>query len=422
MDGVTTEQRGAAAKKPVWSPEQPPTQGEEGTSAGVNIAPGSSDDGWIVPSPVYLQDGTRLQLYKDGEALHAGYDAIKDARRRICLEVYIFRSDDTGRAFAELLAEKAKQGVSVYVIYDSLACIDTDPIVFERMRVGGVRLAPFHPIKPWECKYSWRPFNRDHRKLLIIDDDGAGLGGLNVGGEYAGSWVIGSRAECEPWRDNAVGLRGPSARLLLIPFTRTWRYIQNGGKLSNTEFNHNLQDGEFGILASVPGRRGPLLPLNRMLREAKSSILMTMSYFAPPDELIEELVRAAKKRKVRVRLMLPGLGDVPMLITAARSFYETLLSAGVEVYERGGAILHAKTLCIDGHTTIIGSTNLDYRSIEYNCELSVILRNPTFGKQVMDLFENDVCYSKRITLKEWRRRPFSDRFVQWAVKRARYLL
>ncbi|MEA2734112.1 MAG: cardiolipin synthase, partial [Humisphaera sp.] len=94
-------------------------QGDLGTSGGVNIAPGSDDDGWTVPQPVELSDGTRLQLYKDGEALHAAYDAIKNAKKRICLEVYIFADDDTGRAFADLLCEKAQQGVKVYVIYDS---------------------------------------------------------------------------------------------------------------------------------------------------------------------------------------------------------------------------------------------------------------------------------------------------------------
>ncbi|HEV8292700.1 MAG TPA: hypothetical protein VGP94_12290, partial [Tepidisphaeraceae bacterium] len=84
--------------------------GEHGTSAGVNIEPGSTDDGWEIPSPVMLEDGTRVQLYKDGEALHAGFDAIKAAKKRVCLEVYIFHSDDTGRAFAELLSAKAKEG------------------------------------------------------------------------------------------------------------------------------------------------------------------------------------------------------------------------------------------------------------------------------------------------------------------------
>jgi cardiolipin synthase len=200
-----------------------------------------------------------------------------------------------------------------------------------------------------------------------------------------------------------------------------WRYVNSGGKLRNTEILTNLEDGQFGILASVPTRRGELISLRDMLRKARQSILLTMSYFAPPDELIDELCRAAK-RGVKVRLMLPAECDVPLLMTAARSFYETLLQAGVEVYERQGAILHAKSLCIDNYISIIGSTNLDYRSIEYNTELSVIIRHPEFAEHMNRLFENDVCYAKRIHLKEWRRRPLRDRFVQWAVNRARYLL
>ena len=103
-------------------------------------------------------------------------------------------------------------------------------------------------------------------------------------------------------------------------------------------------------------------------------------------------------------------------------YYRALLKQGVRIFEYQPAILHAKTLVADDYVSVVGSTNLDYRSIEFNCELSVIIRNPQFGRHVMDLFENDVCYAKRITLQEWRRRPFSDRFVQWAVKRARYLL
>src|SRR4051812_11156306 len=243
--------------------------GEHGTPAGINTEPGSNDDGWEIPAPVYLEDGTRVQLYKDGEALHAGFDAIRSAQKRVCLEVYIFHSDDTGRAFADLLSAKAKEGVPVYVIYDSLGCIDTDPKMFQQMRAAGVRLAEFHPIKPWECKYSWRPFNRDHRKLLLLDDDGAGLGGLNVGAEYAGSWVVPNQVmDCHPWRDNAVGLRGPAARLLMIAFARMWRYINAGGRIRNTELLHNTLEGEFGILGSAPTRRNPLPSLRKMMRDA----------------------------------------------------------------------------------------------------------------------------------------------------------
>ncbi len=120
--------------------------------------------------------------------------------------------------------------------------------------------------------------------------------------------------------------------------------------------------------------------------------------------------------------MLPGKCDVNLLVTAARSFYEKLLSAGIEIFERQEVILHAKTMVLDGELSILGSANLDYRSIDYNCELSVLIRSQEFGQQMRDLFDNDVKFAKRITMKEWRRRPWFDRFGQWAVNRARYLL
>ena len=120
--------------------------------------------------------------------------------------------------------------------------------------------------------------------------------------------------------------------------------------------------------------------------------------------------------------MLPGRCDVRLLSVAARSFYETLLCAGVEVYERQGVVLHTKALAVDEETTVIGSTNLDYRSIEYNLELSAVIHSAELGRQMSDLFENDVRYSKKIELAEWRHRPWVDRFGQWAVSRARYLL
>jgi len=120
--------------------------------------------------------------------------------------------------------------------------------------------------------------------------------------------------------------------------------------------------------------------------------------------------------------MLPGRCDVPLVRLAARSFYEALLECGVEVYERQGVVLHAKTMVIDGSITLMGSTNLDYRSIEYNCEISAVIRSAEFGRHMQELFEHDVRFSRRIELREWRRQPTWDRVVQWAVSRARYLL
>ncbi|MGH7213932.1 MAG: phospholipase D-like domain-containing protein [Tepidisphaeraceae bacterium] len=403
-------------------------QDQAGMATGLNLEPGSDDDGWTVPSPVTLADGTQVQLYKDGEALHAAYEAIRSAKQRICLESYIFADDQTGHAFAELLAAKARKGVGVHVVYDSfgsLGPLGKPKPMFDVMRRAGVKLQEFHPMRPWECRFSWRPVNRDHRKLLVIDHDRAGLGGINVGAEYAGSWVVQSeRRDCDLWRDNAVGIRGPGARLLLRAFAKTWHYVNNGGRISSAELHHPVHDSEdsLGILASVPTLNSPLRPLlHQLLRGARKSIQLTMAYFAPDDPLIAQLCRAAR-RGVRVQLMLPAVGDVKLLILAARSFYEVLLAAGVEVYERQSVVLHAKTIVVDEELSVVGSTNLDYRSIEYNLEIGATIRSRAFGAQMAAMFANDVKFARRITAKEWRRRPWVDRAVQWGVSRARYLL
>jgi cardiolipin synthase A/B len=437
-----------------------------GVSPGVNIAPGSDDDGWIVPDPVVLRDGTQVQLYKDGEALHAAYEAIARAKFLICLEVYIFANDETGRTFTDLLCRKARQGVRVHVLYDAVGSLEAKDL-FKRLAAAGVRLGAFHPIFPWELKFGWRPWNRDHRKLLVIDNELAGMGGLNLGANYAGSWlvrnvrnlggavggrrvgnVLGSAAarvagttpssaigdidgdgmaenpDCDFWRDTAIGIRGPGAKLMQQAFARSWTYVTHGGRVRRAEYIHGLDCGEneMGVLASVPTMNSPLSALLcRLMRGARESLLMTMAYFVPEDEMIEELCRAAR-RGVRMRLMLPGRSDVKVVQIAARSFYEKLMSCGIEIYERQVVVLHAKTMVIDGRTSLVGSTNLDYRSIEYNCELSTLIRSEPFGRQMTVLFENDVRYAKRIELSEWRRRPLADRVVQWAVSRARYLM
>lgn len=391
-------------------------------SSGINTRPGSEDDGWIAPPPIQLSDGTQLQLYKDGEALHAAYEAIKSASELICLEVYIFANDPTGQAFADLLCEKARQGLSVYVIFDSFGSITFDRNIFRQMRQAGVRLQEFHPVIPWESRYSWRLVNRDHRKLLIIDGRIAGIGGLNIGSEYAGQWIVKSTNSPDPWRDNAVGIVGPAARLFLNAFARSWHYATHGGRIGRAEYSARLEDGQIGVLASVPTLNSPLRPnLCRLMHSARQSIYLTMAYFAPDDTLVDELCGAAS-RGVRVRLMLPGQCDVALVRITARSYYERLMSCGIEVYERQGAVLHAKSMVVDQTVTVMGSTNLDNRSIQFNCEIAAVIRSAPFGRQMHDLFENDVHYATKMKLPEWRRRPTWDRLVQWAISHGRYWL
>ncbi len=423
---------------------------------GINLRPGPTDDGWTKPPAVTLADGSHIQLYKDGEALRAAYDAIRDAKHRVFLEVYIFAGDETGRAFADLLIAKAKQGVRVYFIYDSFGSWDTDRTIFRRMKSAGVNVGEFNPIRPWECKYSWRPVNRDHRKLLMVDDHIGGMGGLNIANEYAGPWVAkNDRLDANYWRDTAVGIVGHSARPLARSFIRSWEYILHGGPIRRAEYQHALErvpplkrriatrvtkkrrtqyrvgdepapplelTDDIALLASVPTVSSPLRPLiHRLIHNAEQSIRMTMAYFAPDDLLVAELCRAAK-RGVKVQLMLPGRSDMKLLLFAARSFYELLMDAGVQIYERQTVILHAKTIVVDEHVSVVGSTNLDYRSIEFNSELCMAIRSNEFGRHMSELFENDIRFAHLIQPSDWKHRPFVDRAVQWTVSRARYLL
>ena len=399
--------------------------GRRGIAQGLNVQCGSIEEGWTVPPPVTLSDGSTVQLYKDGQALRAVYDAIQSARQSILLETYTIAGDATGRAFMDLLAAKARQGVRVHMIYDSFGSRETPKPLFRQLKAVGVHVQEFHPFAPWRCNFSWRPFNRDHRKLVIVDGGMAALGGLNIADDYAGPWVAGyAQTADDPWRDSGICLRGPAVALLHAAFITTWLYVTRGGRFNRALHAYNLdgQKGPIRLLASVPTMDSPLADLlNRLLSQAKESIDLTSAYFAPAGDFVQKLCLAAG-RGVRVRLMLPSRTDAPIMLTAARSFYAQLLASGIMIYERQSVKLHAKSLVVDGQSSLVGSTNLDYRSVQYNCELAAVIQSREFGQQMTDLFEHDIAYSRRINANAWRRRHTMDRIMQWAVNRSRHLL
>lgn len=417
---------------------------------GVNASPGI-DDGWTPPERVTLADGSMIRLFKDGEALKHAYDAIASAQSRVCFEFYIWDNDATGRAFADLLKKKAREGVNVYCIYDGWGVLGgNDRRMFKDMREHGVRVAEFHPIRPWETTFSWKPFARDHRKVIVVDDKFAGVGGLNIADPYAGSWVAPNELKpVQLWRDTAIGVEGPASKYFLGSFARTWNYIHKGGRIvramytggidvphlpkgyrmGNTRLRRRntspaalmMPPDSLGVIATTPTLASKLRPvLHSLLRNAQRTIRMTMAYFAPDDELVRELCDAAA-RGVKVQLMFGAKSDLPIMVTAARAFYDRLLCSKIEIYERQHVILHAKTMIVDD-VSIVGSTNLDYRSIEFNCEISAIVRSEAFAKQLHTLFEHDMRYAKRVDDQVWRKRKFLDRAIEWTVIKTRQLL
>ncbi len=184
-----------------------------------------------------------------------------------------------------------------------------------------------------------------------------------------------------------------------------------------------LADGhDLGCIASAPTLSSPLRPfLQQMIASARQSILLTVAYFAPDDALLDALADAAA-RGVKVRLMFAGRSDSKLLVQAGRAFYHRLLETGCEIWERDHAMLHQKSIVIDGNVTVIGSTNLDYRSIEFNLEVSAVIKNEAFAGHVASMFRHDQRFARRIDAQTWPRRRFRDRAIQWLVSRLRYVL
>jgi cardiolipin synthase len=311
---------------------------------------------------------------------------------------YILKDDATGQAFAAVLGDAAERGVSVKVLADFFGSYATHARFWARLRRRGVEARLFNPIFP----QLWlQPF-RDHRKILVVDRRVAFTGGMNIADEY-GSARGGSRRG--PWRDTQVRVEGPTAGEMAVVFSEAWR--RAGGRIA-LEPLQKPRDEPSRILTldSRPGRgHGETASvLIAIVAAARRRIWITNAYFAPRRRAVEHLGRAAA-RGVDVRLLLPGRTDVPLVRHAGHGYFRRLLDYGVRVFEYRDAILHAKTAVADDVVSIVGSTNLDFRSFHFNAECNLVVFCPEAGAAFSRAFEEDLDRSREIRLPAWRRRP-----------------
>ena len=285
------------------------------------------------------------------------------------METYIIEDDEVGKRFADILIEKQAQGVQVNLIYDSVGSINTPKTFFQRLADSGVRVLEFNPINPLTAKSGWDVNQRDHRKLLIVDGKTAFLGGINISSVYSGgSFSHKSRQRPGgglPWRDTQMQVEGPVVGEFQKLFLATWAK-QKGSPLAARE--HSAQLGNKGreVVRAIAGTSDEpysliYATLLSAINSAETSIRLTNAYFAPDPQLLAAL-KDAVGRGVDVRLILPSNTDSWLVFYTGRSYYGELLGAGVKIYERRDALLHAKTALIDGVWSTIGSTNLDWRS------------------------------------------------------------
>lgn len=372
-----------------------------------------------------LYRGNRTRLLVDGPATFAAMKtAIARARHRVLLQSYIFEDQGVAADVAELLLRRAAEGVQVRVIYDAVGSIATPAAFFQRLVDGGVGVCEFNPINPARRPGHWSITHRDHRKLLVVDQDAAFTGGINISRVYgAGSSALrrsapppGEGATDDGWRDTQIELRGPVVPAIARVFEDTWRDQGCEGGLPAAVGQPAAPepgDRVVKVLASDPREQGNRIytALLAAIDAAQQEVHIAMAYFAPGEAFVQALCDAAQ-RGVSVALVLPGRSDSRLALHAGRSYYGRLLKAGVRIHEMDQAVMHAKTAVIDGVFSTVGSSNLDWLSFVANNELNVIVLGDEFGTRMNALFDEDRRGSRPVTLEDWQRRGLGQRVLE----------
>ncbi|WP_144634930.1 phospholipase D-like domain-containing protein [Bordetella genomosp. 13] len=372
-------------------------------------------------SGVPLVAGNQVKLLEDGPTAYgAMLRAIGQAQRYVHMETYIFDDDEDGRRFVDALIAARQRNVEVALMVDAVGTMNTSEALFKQLRDAGVQVAVFNPLNPVEARAGWSPNERNHRKVLVVDGHIGYLGGMNISGVYSSrassaSGSGGGKSEA-PWRDTHVEIRGPGVAQLEQVIRDGWA-SQKGPPL--TEWITAAPPPSQGdltvrILANQPDDAdGYTVYLTMMsaFASARQSIHITMAYFAPDPAFVEVLADAAR-RGVDVAMVLPGFSDSSLVLYAGQSHYGDLLRAGVKIYERRDALLHAKTAVVDGVWSTVGSSNMDWRSFALNYEVNAVILGSAFGAEMEAMFKQDVANATPVDLQAWEDRGVGERVME----------
>jgi cardiolipin synthase len=357
-----------------------------------------------------------VELYHGGrQFFEAFFSALRSAEQTILLEYYLIHNDHIGRGLAQELAAAVQRGVSVKLIYDYIGCLDTPTAYFKKLSLHGVELMPFN-VPSFKRGFSWFD-KRDHRKMMIIDDSLAFLGGFNIGEEYAGCM-----ADTQNFRDLGFSIRGEAVFELKTIFHETWHgemgaTVDRAAPLQRPHQNAiKGGDAAVNIISGGPHQRRSYIREAFLVNIASAAeeILIATPYFVPGPRIIRSLLRAVR-RGVQVKMLLPARSDIPLMLLLGRSSYTALLRGGVEIFELEREILHAKVMLIDAERAVIGSANLDQRSFHRNFEINCMVDNVQFGGQIRELLLEEIDGARVIELDVHERRGVLVRIMERVV-------
>jgi len=364
------------------------------------------------PESVSIGNGT-LTTYTFGQDL---YDdmlaAIAAAEHQVLLETYIWKGDQMGERFKRALSEAAGRGVEVYAVYDGFANLVVPPH-FKRF---GPRLKVLeYPLynAGWRF-FDLRRYGRDHRKILVVDDEVAFVGGYNIGSAYA-----------TEWRDTHVRITGPGVWDLKRSFADFWNLNRRPRHGNRPLLLETVADWEPRIRVQRNVPRLWMFPIRSMyieaINRASQHVWMTHAYFIP-DPDIEESIKQAARRGVDVRLLVPAVSNHVVADWLSRGFYGELLEAGVRIFRFQGAMVHAKTSTIDGRWSTVGTANIDRLSMTGNYEINLEVIDAAFAAEMERIYRTDLSNCVELTAERWEARGLHRKFTELVLAPLRPLL
>lgn len=360
-----------------------------------------------------LLGGNRIECLAEGEQTYERMlAAIAQATDHVHFQTYIMGNDIIGRQLMEALAARARAGVHVRVLYDQFGSARARLGRFFRQyrHVPNLSIVGFTQVNPLKRQFQLNL--RNHRKILIIDGRLGFTGGLNV---HAGHLPGNTRP---PIRDYHFACRGPIVGELQYTFLRDWYYMTDedaDALLDERHFPHQPPAGGAAVRIINGGPTSEAEALTdaffTAIEAAREQIIAVTPYFVPPDDILRAF-RSAALRGVEVKLILPGRNNHISVAYASRARYATLLEAGVRIFERQTAFIHAKALLVDDAIALVGSANLDIRSLRLNYETNLVVMDPRLSSQLKEIILEDLARSREIDLPSWRQRSTAQKICE----------
>ena len=361
-------------------------------------------------APIVGGNGVTVLLNGD-EIFPAMLRAIRAARASIVYAQYYYEDGEVARAIAEGLAERCQAGVPVHVLLDGVGTLYMPAELSELMQKAGCEVRLFRPVRPWSLH---KANYRNHRRMLVVD----GTVGFTGGSGVSQKWVGNGKVK-DHWRDTDIRVEGPGVEWLQAGFVESWLDVTGvalGGPAYFPGSNPRRGSVPVQVVRSSPstGDTAMYTTLLLALSSARRSIRITNPYFVLDDAMRSSLL-ARIRNGVTVEVLVPGTIDHQVVRQASRATWGDLLQAGVRIYEYKVALLHAKTIVIDGVWATVGSTNLDNRSFALNDELNVVTYDRTVAERLEAAFRDDVAHSAEVTYEQWLRRGARVRLLEWLV-------